>query len=116
MWHAAKLDSGRSPDYRALVELTGAHVLTSAWLLALAVTLGLAARRRSLLPVLAVGPIVGVAWIVLAAHEGNTVTREDQVVLIAACILGSCLAVIPIAYVRWVRRVFRDASQHVRSI
>jgi hypothetical protein len=88
-------------------------VLASAWFVALALALGLRAGRRGLLLGLASGPIVGLFWIGFAAQE-NTVTREDRVVLIVACILGSSLAVAPIAYARWVRWVFRDTNQRIR--
>ena len=97
------------------MEITGAHVVGSAWLVALAVILAAGASRRALLLGLGTGPVLGLGWMVLVAREGNTVTRADRVVLMIACALGACLAVAPVAYVHWVRHIFREANRRVPS-
>jgi hypothetical protein len=93
------------------VDVSGGHVLAFAWLVALPIAVGLWNVRRSVLPALAVAPVLAVGVMVESARIGDTITRADVAALFTASIVGASCAVAPIAYVRWVRRVF-DAAEH----
>ena len=97
------------------MDAPGGYVLALAWLVALAVAIGLWALRRSVLPALVVGPVLAVAVITEEVRIGDTITRADVVALSTACSLGALCSVAPIAYNRWLRRVFRDAERELIS-
>ena len=90
-------------------------MLTVAWLGALPVVLGLLALRRSVLPALAVGPVLAVAVIIEEVRIGDTITLADVVAFSTACTLGAFCVTAPVAYISWVRRVFRDAERELVS-
>ena len=89
----------------------GGYVLVFAWVVALPVALGLLALRRSVLPVLAIGPVLAVVVVIEEVRIGDTMTRADVVAVFTACTFGAFCAVAPVAYISWVRRVFRDRER-----
>jgi len=90
-------------------------VFSFAWFVALPVALGLWALRRSLLPALGVAAVLAVAVLIETARIGDTITRTDIVAVFSACLLGAVCAVAPVAYIRWVRRVFAQADADAAS-
>ena len=97
------------------MDAPGAYVLTFAWLVALPVVLGLLASRRSVLPALAIGPLLAVTVIIEEVRLGDTLRRADVVALSTACTLGAICVSASVAYISWVRRVFRDAERELLS-
>jgi hypothetical protein len=97
------------------MDVSGGHVLAFAWLVALPIAVGLWSVRRSVLPGLAVAPVLAVGVMVESARIGDTITRADVVALLTASVVGASCAVAPIAYVRWVRRVFNEAEHQLHS-
>ena len=97
------------------MDAPGGLVFSLAWVVALLVALGLIALRRSLLPALAVGAALTVAVLIETARIGDTVTRTDVVAVFGACMLAAFCAVVPVAYIRWVRRVFDRAERNVAN-
>jgi hypothetical protein len=97
------------------MDAPGGLVFSFAWAAALLVSLGLSALRRSLLPALAVGAVLAVAVLIETARIGDTITRTDVVAVFTACALGAFCAVAPVAYIRWVRRVFDQAERNLTS-
>jgi hypothetical protein len=97
-----------------MVDAPGAYVFGLAWVVALVVTVALRARGRALLPALLLGPILGVSLIGLVAQGEDTITRQDAAALMGFCVVAVSVAVVPIAYLRWLRRLFRDAERRIR--
>lgn len=97
------------------MDAPGGYVLALAWLVALGLAIGLCALRRAVFPALGIGPAVTVMVIIGEVRIGDTITRADLVALSTLCMLGAVCAVAPVAYVRWVRRQFRDAERGLIS-
>ena len=95
------------------MDAPGGYVLTFAWLLALPFALGLLASRRSVLPALAIGPVLAAAVIIEEMRIGDTMTRADVVAISTASTLGAVCVTALVAHIRWVRRVFRDAEREL---
>ena len=89
--------------------------LVSSGFAAFALSLLLLALRWPLSLALLVGPTFGVGLVWLVDQTDTPTTTTDRVVLIGACVLGAVLAVWPVAFGRWVHRVFRDAERRVRE-
>jgi hypothetical protein len=75
----------------------------------------LLALRWWLSPSLLVGPTFGIGLVWWVDRTETPTTTTGRVVLIGACVLGASMAVWPVAFGRWVHRVFRDAERRLRD-
>lgn len=81
-----------------------------------ALTLALWRLKRPLSIALLVGPVFGLALVLLVDQTETPTGRADRVILIGACVVGSLLAAWPVPFGRWFYRASREAERAAKSV